>query len=62
MVTRQNLPELLQRKAVAPKRFDALSATPFVNKSASYMDVLLEAGKWVRFEFRASQAAFKGRY
>src|SRR5215210_7715343 len=30
-----NLPELQQKEAVAPKRFDPRSATPFVNKSVS---------------------------
>lgn len=29
------LPDLLQREAVAPRRFDPRSSTPFVNKSVS---------------------------
>jgi integrase/recombinase XerD len=35
MTPNQNLPDLQQREAVAPKRFDPRSATPFVNKSVS---------------------------
>jgi integrase/recombinase XerD len=35
MMPEQNLPDLLQREAIAPKRFDPRSATPFVNKSVS---------------------------
>jgi integrase/recombinase XerD len=35
MMPDQNLPELQQREAVAPRRFDPRSATPFVNKSVS---------------------------
>lgn len=35
MTPDQNLPELQQREAVAPGRFDPRSATPFVNKSVS---------------------------
>jgi integrase/recombinase XerD len=35
MTPEQNLPDLRQREAVAPKRFDPRSATPFVNKSVS---------------------------
>jgi integrase/recombinase XerD len=35
MMPDQSLPDLLQREAVAPKRFDPRSATPFVNKSVS---------------------------
>jgi integrase/recombinase XerD len=35
MSPNQNLPDLLQRGAVAPKHFDPRSATPFVNKSVS---------------------------
>jgi integrase/recombinase XerD len=35
MTPSQNLPDLLQREAIAPKRFDPRSATPFVNKSVS---------------------------
>src|SRR5215210_3006570 len=35
MTPNQNLPDLLQREAIAPKRFDPRLATPFVNKSVS---------------------------
>jgi integrase/recombinase XerD len=35
MTPDKNLPELQQREAVAPRRFDPRSATPFVNKSVS---------------------------
>jgi len=35
MMPEQNLPDLLQRETIAPKRFDPRSATPFVNKSVS---------------------------
>lgn len=35
MTPDKNLPELQQRAAVAPRRFDPRSATPFVNKSVS---------------------------
>src|SRR5215210_6660899 len=35
MTPNQNLPDLLQREAIAPKRFDPRTATPFVNKSVS---------------------------
>lgn len=35
MTLDRNLPDLLQREAVAPKRFDPRSATPFVNKLVS---------------------------
>ncbi len=35
MTPDQNLPDLLQREAIAQKRFDPRSATPFVNKSVS---------------------------
>lgn len=35
MTPDQNLPELQQREAVGPRRFDPHSATPFVNKSVS---------------------------
>ena len=35
MTPDQSLPELQQREAVAPRRFDPRSATPFVNKSVS---------------------------
>lgn len=35
MMPEQNLPDLLQREAIAPIRFDPRSATPFVNKSVS---------------------------
>jgi integrase/recombinase XerD len=35
MTPDQKLPVLLRREAVAPKRFDPRSATPFVNKSVS---------------------------
>jgi site-specific recombinase XerD len=35
MTPEQKLPELLQKEAVAPKRFDPRTATPFVNKSVS---------------------------
>ena len=35
MTPDHNLPDLLQREAIAPKRFDPRSATPFVNKSVS---------------------------
>jgi integrase/recombinase XerD len=35
MTPNQTLPDLLQREAIAPKRFDPGSATPFVNKSVS---------------------------
>src|SRR3954469_19023140 len=35
MTPEQNPPDLLQREAVAPRRFDPRSATPFVNKSVS---------------------------
>src|SRR3954464_9556904 len=35
MTPEQNLPDLLRREAVAPRRFDPRSATPFVNKSVS---------------------------
>jgi site-specific recombinase XerD len=35
MTPDRNLPDLLQREAVASKRFDPRSATPFVNKSVS---------------------------
>src|SRR5215213_4583513 len=35
MTPEQNLPDLLQREAIAPKRFDPRSATSFVNKSVS---------------------------
>src|SRR3954469_17739309 len=35
MTPEQNPPDLLQREAIAPKRFDPRSATPFVNKSIS---------------------------
>lgn len=35
MTPEKNLTELQQREAVAPKRFDPRSATPFINKSVS---------------------------
>ncbi len=35
MTPDQNPLDLLQREAIAPKRFDPRSATPFVNKSVS---------------------------
>jgi integrase/recombinase XerD len=35
MTPEQNLPDLLQKEVIAPKRFDPRSATPFVNKSVS---------------------------
>jgi integrase/recombinase XerD len=35
MMPANNLPDLLQRETIAPKRFDPRSATPFVNKSVS---------------------------
>jgi integrase/recombinase XerD len=35
MTPDQNLPDLLQREAIAPERFNPRSATPFVNKSVS---------------------------
>jgi site-specific recombinase XerD len=35
MTPEQSLPDLLQREAISPKRFDPRSATPFVNKSVS---------------------------
>jgi integrase/recombinase XerD len=35
MTPNQNLPELQQKEAIAPKRFDPRSATPFINKSVS---------------------------
>jgi integrase/recombinase XerD len=35
MMPEQSLPDLLQREAIAPKRFDPRSTTPFVNKSVS---------------------------
>jgi integrase/recombinase XerD len=35
MTPEQDLPDLLQSDAVAPRRFDPRSATPFVNKSVS---------------------------
>ena len=35
MMPDQNLPDLLRGEAVAPRRFDPRSATPFVNKSVS---------------------------
>jgi integrase/recombinase XerD len=35
MTPADNLPNLLQREAIAPKRFDLRSAAPFVNKSVS---------------------------
>jgi site-specific recombinase XerD len=35
MTPEQSMPDLLQREAIAPKRFDPRSATPFVNKSVS---------------------------
>lgn len=35
MTPDQSLPELQQREAIAPKRFDPRLATPFVNKSVS---------------------------
>ncbi|HEX8845116.1 MAG TPA: tyrosine-type recombinase/integrase [Pyrinomonadaceae bacterium] len=35
MMPNQSLPDLTQREAIAPKRFDPRSATPFVNKSVS---------------------------
>ncbi len=35
MMPDQTLPDLLQREAIAPRRFDPRSATPFVNKSIS---------------------------
>jgi integrase/recombinase XerD len=35
MTPDQNLPDLLQREAVAPTRFDPRTATPFINKSVS---------------------------
>lgn len=35
MTPEQKLPDLLRREAVAPRRFNPRSATPFVNKSVS---------------------------
>jgi site-specific recombinase XerD len=35
MMPEQTLPDLLQSEAIAPKRFDPRSVTPFVNKSVS---------------------------
>src|SRR5215216_3592007 len=35
MTPEQNLPDLVRREAVAPRRFDPRSATAFVNKSVS---------------------------
>jgi integrase/recombinase XerD len=35
MMPEQNLPDLLQRETIAPRRFDPRLATPFVNKSVS---------------------------
>jgi hypothetical protein len=35
MTPEQMLPDLTQREAIAPKRFDPRSATAFVNKSVS---------------------------
>lgn len=35
MMPDQNVPDLLQREVVAPRRFDPRSAVPFVNKSVS---------------------------
>lgn len=35
MTPEQNLPNLQQKEAISPRRFDPRSATPFVNKSVS---------------------------
>jgi hypothetical protein len=35
MTPDKNLPDLIRREAVAPRRFDPSAASPFVNKSVS---------------------------